>query len=153
MIQRQVHLIRTYTELLELPTLEERFDYLKIAGIVGEPTFDDMRWVNQAFYHSTEWRQMRSFVIARDLGMDLGVADTPIKGGPIIHHMNPLTPDDIYEGTENLLSPEFLISTSLRTHNAIHYGDKGQLPRPFVERKPGDTLGWSKFRGLPDEFL
>jgi hypothetical protein len=143
-------MLRTYTELLQLDTLQERFDYLKIAGVVGEPTFDDMRYVNQAFYHSREWRQMRSHVIARDLGMDLGAFDTPIQGAPIIHHMNPLTPEDILEGTENLLSPEFLICTSLRTHNAIHYGDKGQLPRPFVERRPGDTLGWTKFRGLDE---
>jgi hypothetical protein len=83
--------------------------------------------------------------------MDLGVSDLPIRNAPNIHHMNPLTEEDILEGTENLLSPEFLICTSLRTHNAIHYGDKGQLPRPFVERRPGDTLGWSKFRGLNDE--
>lgn len=138
--------MRSYTELLLLPTLEERYDYLKIGAAVGEPTFDDMRWVNQNFYHSREWRQMRDQVIARDLGMDLGAFDVPIKGKPIIHHMNPITLEDIEEGTDNLLSAEFLISTSLRTHNAIHYGDKEQLPRPFVERKRGDHFGWERLK-------
>lgn len=143
--------MRNYTELRGLGSLDERYEYLKLTGIVGDTTFDDMRWLNQAFYHSREWREARSFVIARDLGMDMGTLDIPIRGNPIIHHMNPLTVEDIEEGTDNLLSPEFLICTSLRSHNAIHYGDKSQLPRDFVERRPGDTLGWKKFRGLDGE--
>lgn len=136
--------LRTYTKLQLLPTLEERYEYLKLGAVVGETTFDDMRWVNQAFYHSREWREMRTFVIARDLGMDLGAPDVPIKGRPIIHHMNPITLEDIEEGSDNLLSPEYLICTSLRTHNAVHFGDKEQLPRPFVERRPGDHFAWEK---------
>lgn len=137
--------MRTYTELRSLRTMEERFNYLKVDSVVGETTFDDMRWLNQAFYHSTEWRKMRQFVIARDLGMDMGSLDVPIKGNPIIHHMNPITLYDIEEGTDNLLDAEFLISTSLRSHNAIHYGDVKQLPRPYVERRPGDTIQWKRF--------
>lgn len=133
---------RSYSELRRLDTLEERFDYLSLGGIVGEETFGSERWVNQRFYHSREWRDVRNHVIVRDQGLDLGAPDTPIRGAPRIHHMNPLTIDDIENATENLLDPEFLISTALRTHNAIHYGDERQLPRPFVARSPGDTAPW-----------
>lgn len=143
--------MRTYTELQTLGSIEERYEYLKLSAAVGDTTFDDMRWLNQAFYHSAEWRQMRSYVRARDLGMDLGTLDIPIRGNPVIHHMNPITIEDVLEGTDNLLDPEFLICTSHRTHNAIHYGNKDQLPRVFVERRPGDTFAWEKFRGLDDE--
>lgn len=122
--------------------MTERYEYLRLGAMVGETTFDDMRWVNQRFYHSSEWRRMRSFVIARDLGMDLGTPDLPVRGAPIIHHMNPLSLEDIEEGTDNLLDPEFLITTSLRSHNAIHFGDERQLPRQFVARTPGDTKLW-----------
>lgn len=136
---------RNYTELSQLRTIEERFAYLRLDGVVGDPTFDDMRWVNQAFYHSREWRQVRQHVVARDLGMDLGTPDMPIRErSPLIHHMNPLTLEDIEEGTPNLLDPEFLICTGLRTHNAVHYGDEKLLPRPFVERRPGDHLEWKR---------
>lgn len=134
--------MRTYTELRQLDTFLERFDYLQLGAGVGDPTFDDMRWLNQAFYHSREWRQARSEIRARDLGMDLGSRDIPIKGAPIIHHMNPITVEDIEHGTDNLLDPEFLICVSHRTHNAIHYGNRMSLPQPFVERTPGDTLLW-----------
>ena len=136
--------MRTYTELVKFRTLEERFDYLQIGAGVGDPTFDDMRWLNQAFYHSREWRQMRSQIRARDLGMDLGVEDTPVRGNPIIHHMNPITEDDIIHGTDNLLDPEYLITVSHRTHNAIHFGNRLSLPEPYVERTPGDTLLWGR---------
>lgn len=135
-------MIRTYTELRRLPTLEEKFDYLELGGRIGESTFGFDRWINQQFYRSKEWKQIRTHVIARDLGFDLGAEDSPIRGAPVIHHMNPLTMEDIEEATDNLLDPEFLITTSLRTHNAIHYGDKQQLPRPLVERRPGDTKLW-----------
>jgi len=135
-------MIRTYSDLRRLETLEERFDYLSLGGTIGETTFGFDRWINQAFYHSTEWRQIRNHVIARDNGFDLGADDTPIRGAHLIHHMNPLVLSDIEDATENLLDPEFLITTALRTHNAIHYGDKRQLPRPFVERSPGDTRLW-----------
>jgi len=135
-------MIRSYSDLRRLDTLEDRFDYLELGGIVGASTFGFDRWINQYFYHSQEWRHIRNQVIARDQGFDLGALDAPIRGAHLIHHMNPITIDDIEDGTENLLDPEFLISTSLRTHNAIHYGDKRQLPRPFVERSRGDTYLW-----------
>lgn len=133
---------RNYTNLRQLDSLEARFDYLSLGGLVGESTFGFDRWINQSFYHSREWRDVRSYVIARDEGFDLGARGTQIGGGILVHHMNPIILNDIEEATENLLDPEYLISTSLRTHNAIHWGDKKQLPRPFVERRPGDTKLW-----------
>jgi hypothetical protein len=135
-------MIRAYSDLRHMYTLEDRFDYLELDGRVGETTFGFDRWINQQFYRSREWRLIRHHVIARDNGFDLGAEDAPMVGAPIIHHMNPLTLEDIEESTENLLDPEFLITTSFRTHNAIHYGDKGLLPRPFVERTAGDTRLW-----------
>ena len=135
-------MIRTYTELQELKTLEDRFDYLRLGGDIGTSTFGFDRWINQQFYRSREWKHARSQIIARDMGMDLGSEDTPILGAHLIHHMNPLTMDDFEEGSDNLLDPEYLITTALRTHNAIHFGDKSLLPRPFVERRPGDTKLW-----------
>ena len=136
--------MRSYTELSKLATLDERFDYLRLDASVGDPTFDDMRWLNQKFYTSTEWRRMRHHVIARDMGMDLGVSDTPIFANPVIHHMNPISVRDIEGGSDNLLNPEYLISTSLMVHNAVHFGDKNLLPRPFVERRPGDHIEWRR---------
>lgn len=135
-------MIRTYTELRHLKTLEERFDYLKLGGRIGESTFGFDRWINQQFYRSREWKLIRSHVIARDLGQDLGSDDVPIRGAYLIHHMNPLTVEDIEDATENLLDPNFLITTSLRTHNAIHYGNKELLPLFFADRTPGDTRLW-----------
>jgi hypothetical protein len=135
-------MIRTYTDLRRLPTLEDRFDYLELGGRVGESTFGFDRWINQQFYRSREWRLVRDHVLNRDQGLDLGAQDAPLFGPHLIHHMNPLTLDDFEESTENLIDPEFLITTSLRTHNAIHFGNKEQLPRPFVERRPGDTKLW-----------
>lgn len=135
-------MIRTYTDLSRLSTLEDRFDYLELGGRIGESTFGFDRWINQQFYRSREWRQIRNHVIARDQGYDLGAEDAPLLGAHLIHHMNPLTLEDFEESTDNLLDPEFLITTSLRTHNAIHFGDKRQLPRPFVERYAGDTKSW-----------
>lgn len=134
--------MRTYTELCSLDTLEDRFEYLVLRGGVADSTFGYDRYINQQFYHSREWRQIRSFVIVRDNGWDLGVPDFPMRGAPQIHHMNPLTIEDFDEATENLLDPEFLISASHRTHNAIHYGDQSQLPRGLVERVSGDTRPW-----------
>lgn len=135
-------MIRTYTELRELSTLEERFEYLALGGTVGASTFGFDRWINQQFYRSAEWKQARRDVIARDMGMDLGSSDTPIIGAHLIHHMNPLTLNDIEQASDNLLDPEFLITTALRTHNAVHYGDRSLLPKPYVERRPGDTKLW-----------
>lgn len=135
-------MIRTYSELSRLTTLQDRFAYLRLDQQLGVTTFGFDRWMNQMFYRSREWRQIRNDVLARDYGFDLGDPDTPIRGVPLVHHMNPITVEDIEEGTENLLDPEYLISTALRTHNAIHFGDEEQLPRPFVERSPGDTKLW-----------
>lgn len=143
--------LRSFTELSQLGSLEERFEYLRLNGKVADPTFDDMRWLNQKFYTSRTWRNLRDEIIARDLGCDLGVDQVTVRGFPIIHHMNPITVDDILEGTENLLSPEYLITTSLDTHNAVHYGNESQLPRPFVERQPGDHIPWKKGRINLDE--
>lgn len=135
-------MIRTYSELQQFDTLEDRFEYLKLGGRVGETTFGFDRWINQMFYRSAEWKDVRNYVISRDEGLDLGAPDVPIIGAHLIHHMNPLTPEDIEEATDNLLDPEYLITTALRTHNAVHYGNASLLPKPYVERRPGDTRLW-----------
>lgn len=134
--------IRTFTELRRLETFQERFEYLVIGGAVGEATFGHDRWVNQRFYRSKEWRDIRNFVIARDEGFDLAHPDFPIKGAPLIHHMNPMTIADIQDATDNMLNPEYLITTSHTAHNAIHFGDPSQLPRRMIERRPNDTIPW-----------
>lgn len=135
-------IIRTYTELIRLPTFEERFEYLKLNGVVSEYTFGGARYVNQAFYRSREWKQLRDFVIVRDLGCDLADPDRPLNEEIIIHHMNPISLEDIEDSTEFLMNPEYLITTSLRTHNAIHYGDRRSLLSSPVERRSGDTCPW-----------
>jgi hypothetical protein len=133
---------RSYSELCRFSTLEERFRYLSLAGQVGETTFGWDRWINQDFYHSRQWRQIRHHVIARDQGCDLAVPGWEIHDRIYIHHMNPMTARHITEDDESILDPEFLITTTHRTHNAIHYGDERQLPRQLVERRPGDTKLW-----------
>lgn len=134
--------IRTYSELRRLHTFEERFDYLELKGSVGESTFGFDRWLNQRFYTSREWRWARNFVISRDNGCDLGVPGFEIHSGAMVHHMNPMSVDDITHGNEDILDPEYLILVSLNTHNAIHYGGKDLLPKGPVERIPGDTTLW-----------
>ena len=134
--------IRCYSELERLGTFEERFDYLELKGVVGESTFGFDRWVNQRFYRSREWHLVRSFVIVRDAGCDLGIFGYEIHTGLMVHHMNPISPDDIKHGNEDICNPEYLILVSLNTHNAIHYGDKSLLPRGPVERESGDTNLW-----------
>lgn len=134
--------LRTYSELIELHTIEERFRYLALHGEVGDPTFGFDRYVNQQFYRSRQWRQIRDHVIVRDLGADLGVEDFRIHQNLLIHHMNPMRVEDIAEGDPDILDPEFLITTTIRTHNAIHYGNERLLPKPFVERSRGDTKLW-----------
>lgn len=109
---------------------------------MGAATFGFDRWVNQKFYRSREWKDVRSYVIVRDEGRDLGVEGYEIHSGLLIHHMNPMIVDDIRSGREDILNPEFLITTTHRTHNAIHYGDESQLPRVFVPRRAGDTKLW-----------
>jgi len=134
--------IRTYSELRRLDSLLERFRYLSLGGHVGDATFGFDRWINQQFYRSTQWRQLRSHIIARDLGCDLGVEGYEIHNRLYIHHLNPMTKRDIIDGDESILDPEFLITTTHVTHNAIHYGDERQLPRLLVERRAGDTKLW-----------
>lgn len=135
-------MIRTYRELRRFETLEERFKYLALRGTVGHSTFGYDRWINQEFYTSREWRNVRHEVIVRDEGCDLGVPGYEIHKGLAIHHMNPMTVEDIAHGNDDILNPEFLITVSHRTHNAIHYGDEGLLPRPLIERTSGDTKLW-----------
>jgi len=133
---------RTYSEMAEFELFEERFRYLALRGEVGAKTFGFDRYINQQFYVSREWKHVRDYVIARDNGCDLGVEGYDIHTRLVIHHMNPMSPGDIIHGDETILDPEFLITTTHQTHNAIHYGDERQLPRPFVPRKPGDTKLW-----------
>lgn len=135
-------IVRRYSELRRLETFEDRFEYLRLQGSVGYATFGFDRYINQKFYTSTQWRNVRNHVIARDLGLDLGVEDHEIFDRVIIHHMNPMTADDIVEDLPDILDPEFLITTSHMTHNAIHYGDKSLLPQPMATRLPGDTRLW-----------
>ena len=134
--------IRTYSQLSRIPTFLERYHYLALRGQVGEATFGYDRYMNQQFYRSSEWKQIRDFVIVRDFGCDLGVDGHDIHSRLLIHHMNPMMIEDITHGSDAILDPEFLITTSHRTHNAIHYGDEQLLPKPFVERAPGDTRLW-----------
>lgn len=138
-------MIRTYSDLLQLTTFEDRFEYLRLVGKVGFPTFGHERWMNQHFYTSSEWRRIRNEVIARDNGFDLGVAGHPISGKIIVHHMCPLDPEKLEHSDETILSPEYLISCSIMTHNAIHFGDAAPDHKP-IERRPGDTLLWSPLR-------
>lgn len=133
---------RSYSELMRLETFEERFRYLKLSGTVGEASFGFERYLNQNFYRSKEWKRIRNEVILRDNGCDLGVDGYPIGGRVIIHHMNPINEDDIENSTDILLNPEYLISVSQDTHNAIHYSDEHLLQTKPIERKLWDTCPW-----------
>lgn len=134
--------IKSYTELVQLRTLEERYEYLRLRGSVAQATFGSERYINQRFYTSAEWKHVRQKVIARDLGRDLGVEGQEIFDRVIIHHMNPMTPHEIIHSKFHILDPEFLITTTHRTHNAIHFGDSKLPVNPVVERRPGDTRLW-----------
>lgn len=134
--------IRTYKELSRLHTFEDRFEYLKLSSYVGRDTFGYDRYLNQKFYRSKEWLQVRQHVIARDMGCDLGIEGYEIHDRIIIHHMNPILPDDIIHSNEDIIDPEFLITTTHSTHNAIHYGAAGRIPHQHIERFPGDTKLW-----------
>lgn len=134
--------MKTYSELIRLATFEERFRYLRLSGGVGYETFGFDRYLNQKFYASTEWKRVRDAVILRDNGCDLGVSDRIIGGKVLIHHMNPLTRDDILNRNDKLMNPEFLICVSHATHNAIHYGSEDLLVTTPPERKPNDTCPW-----------
>lgn len=140
----QKMIIRTYSELITLPTFEERFRYLQLNGQVGIDTFGFDRYMNQAFYKSREWKDVRDYVIVRDNGCDLGVEGYEIHGRILIHHMNPILPKDIQLSTDFLLDPEYLISTVLNTHNAIHYGDENLIIKAPIERTKNDTCPWRK---------
>lgn len=133
---------RSYSELIEFETIEERYRYLRLRGTVGSPTFAHERWMNQRFYKSAEWRQVRHHIIARDNGCDLGVEGFEIFDQPYIHHMNPMAAHDLRNANLDILNPEYLITVSLRTHNAIHYGDETLLPQVPIVRRPGDTKLW-----------
>ncbi len=134
--------IRTYSELRRIDTFKGRYKYLALRGEVGESTFGFDRYVNQQFYRSREWRHIRDEVIVRDSGCDLGFEGHEIHDRTYIHHMNPMTVEDIREGNPDILDPEFLITVTHNTHNAIHYGDENLLPKPPVERRFGDTNLW-----------
>lgn len=134
-----------YSDLIKLPDFQSRFEYLKLTGRVGKDTFGRMRYLNQAFYRSTEYKSLRDRLIIRDNGCDLAVPDYDIPGKIILHHLNPITIEDVIGRSEALLDPENLICVSLETHNAIHYGDANNLPRRgLVERAPNDTCPWKR---------
>ena len=134
--------MKTYKEMSRLKTFEERYNYLRLNGAVGEDTFGFDRFINQRFYKSPEWRRVRDQVIIRDDGCDLGDPDHPIKGRVIIHHINPLQIEDFDGDPDYLLNPDYLVCVSHNTHNAIHYGDENLLPTPWEPRQPNDTCPW-----------
>jgi len=137
--------IRTYSELSKLKTFRERYEYLKLDGIVGEETFGFDRYINQTFYKSEEWKRIRNYVITRDNGCDLGIPDRKIVDSVIlVHHMNPITKEDIINKNEILLDPEYLITTIKPTHDAIHYGDESLLAEDLVIRSKNDTCPWKR---------
>lgn len=135
-------MIRTYSELIRISTFEERFRYLKLDGIVGADTFGFDRVFNQRFYTSREWKLIRDRIIVRDMGCDIACRDHTIFGRIYIHHMNPISLDDIQDATPYLTNPEYLICVSYDTHNAIHFGNEDLLPKAPVERTPYDTCPW-----------
>lgn len=134
--------IRSYSELRRLNTFDDRFEYLRLEGGVGRATFGFDRYINQQFYTSREWHDVRQHVIIRDEGCDLGIIGYEIHVNPLIHHMNPLTIGDILHREAWILDPEFLILTTHATHNNIHFGTKSPYPRIVVERSPRDTKLW-----------
>lgn len=135
-------LVKSYRNLILLPSFDDRYDYLKLQGVVGESTFGFDRYMNQHFYTSREWRQFRNKIIARDDGCDMGLEDYPIAGRVIIHHINPLTVEDFENLTDALFDPDNVICVSENTHQAIHYGDISLLPAPPIVRAPNDTCPW-----------
>lgn len=140
--KKNIMKIRSYSELSNFETFEERFEYLKLGGGVGRSTFGFDRYLNQRFYRSKEWKDIRQFVIYRDNGCDLGIPGYEIHVELLIHHMNPLTIRDITDKNDDLLNPDFLITTTHNTHNAIHYGVEKLIPKVVVQRSPGDTKLW-----------
>lgn len=143
---------RTYSELSELPTFEERYRYLRLNGVVGDSTFGHERYVNQKFYRSREWKMLRHEAIVRDEGCDLGIPGREIYGKILVHHMNPVKMEDFRFGNEAILDLEYLICVTHDTHNAIHYGDESLLVQPLVERTPHDTTPWKRGVGYGGEY-
>lgn len=135
-------MIRTYSELIRIPTFEDRFRYLQLHGAVGKDTFGFDRYLNQQFYRSKEWRELRRQIILRDNCCDLGDLEHEIFERPIVHHMNPILVKDLSEMTEYVMNPEYLVTTTHRTHNAIHYGDESVLENGFANRSMNDTCPW-----------
>lgn len=142
MLAKLKMITRSYSELSRLLYFEERFEYLKLNGEIGRSTFGFDRYVNQQFYSSYLWKQARRDVILRDNGCDLGVPGYEINGGLLIHHMNPMVVDDIIHGEEWIIDPEYLITTTQNTHNAIHFGNDALLPKVVIERSPNDQKLW-----------
>ena len=136
--------IKRYSELILLPTFEERYKYLQLNGVIGDETFGFDRYINQMFYRSQEWKLVRDYVIVRDNGCDLGIEGHEIRGKILIHHMNPIGIKDIQQVNKILLDPEYLITTMLSTHNAIHYGDESLLVKDPIERSKNDTCPWKR---------
>lgn len=138
--------IRTYSELKSFPTFLERYNYLRLTKRVGQETFGSDRYLNQVFYHDRAWKAVRDYVCYRDSNgddiCDLGIQDRPITGQIYVHHMNPITEEDILNRADSILDPEFLIAVSFDTHNAIHYGDERLLIREPIVRVPNDTCPW-----------
>ena len=137
-------MIRTYSELMEIPTYKERFEYLKLDGVVGKATFGSRRYLNQKFYTSYEWKRIRDVVITRDLGQDLAMDGYDIEGRIQIHHMNPMMIQDVIMHSDDILNPEYLITTSYNTHKAIHYSNEDMLVLPPLKRMPNDTCPWKE---------
>lgn len=136
--------MRTYTELRTFETFEERYDYLRLRSRVGDETFGSERYLNQSFYRSVEWRNIRDHVITRDNGCDLGIRGRDIHDKIIIHHINPMRVEDLIHGSDDILNPEFLISVTHNTHNAIHYGDRSRLVKAYTPRTEYDTVPWKR---------
>ena len=142
MLMMNLKNIKTYSELITIPTFKERYEYLRLKGFVGEETFGYDRYLNQSFYRSKEWMDIRDYVIVRDNGCDLGTPGHEIHGRILLHHMNPITKEDILRRSEFLLDPEYLISTIKLTHDAIHYGDENLLMDEPIVRTKNDTCPW-----------
>lgn len=135
-------LIRCYKELKRLKTFQERYDYLRVGGLIGDSTFGFERYLNQMLYSSPQWRKVRDEVIIRDNGNDLGIDGFQIFDHIVVHHMNPITIEQVEEAASEIFDPEYLICCSTRTHNAIHYGNSSLLPQLPLERRPNDTCPW-----------
>ena len=139
-----IMIIRSYSELIAIPTFEARYEYLRLGGKVGEETFGFDRYLNQTFYRSNEWQDIRDHVIIRDNGCDLAMFGREIYGRILVHHMNPIRMEDIVNRSKYLLDPEYLISTTKLTHDAIHYGDSSLLITAPIERSKNDTCPWRR---------